>query len=66
MGSTTAFTPHCPLDGFTTDLPSRYPPLAHVRSERVDIGGNVSHCGMVFPRLGSVDLGRRRSIRSFR
>jgi hypothetical protein len=66
MGSTTAFTPHCPFDGFTTHLPSRYSPLAHVRSERMDVGSNVGDCGMVFPRLRSFDIGRRRSIWSFR
>jgi hypothetical protein len=66
IGSTTPFTPHCPFDGFTTDLPSRYPPLAHVRSERMDVGSDVCHCGMVFPRLRSVDIGCWRSVRSFR
>jgi hypothetical protein len=66
MGSTTAFTPHCPFDGFTTDLPSRDPTIAHVRGERMDVGSDVSHCRMVFPRPRSVDIGRRRSFRSFR
>jgi len=66
MDSTTPFTPHCPLDRLTTDLPSRYPTIAHVRSERMDVGSNVSHCRMVFPRLGSVDIGCRRSLWSFR
>ena len=66
INSTTPFTPHCPLDGFTTNLPSRHPTVAHVCSERLDTGSDVGHCRMVFPRLGSVDIGCRRSVRSFR
>jgi hypothetical protein len=66
MDSTTPLTPHCSLDGLTTHLPSRYPTIADVRSERMDIGSDVCHCGMVFPRLRSIDIGCGRSVWSFR